>query len=148
MIRSEDIMTRKIKFPLEMAKNVKVRTLEELQEHFNLEKVLGYYVDGKLIIWLNDRYYDDQVMQIKELDIRLPDFTGRLCRIIGMDIDSDDTVDLELIKRTNVKNKIFKDVDEEALLLLKKNWQSCLMEISNLHTFIGNYIQYRLQNEI
>lgn len=48
----------KIKKPLEVANGVQARTLKELQENFDLEKIVGYYYDGKLLTWLTERYYD------------------------------------------------------------------------------------------
>ena len=72
-------MVKKIKFPLEMGQGIYVRTIEELNENFNIEKVLGYYVDGKLITWLNDRYYKNEAFKIEQLDAQAPDFISRLC---------------------------------------------------------------------
>ena len=44
-----------VKFPLIMSDGTPVRTIEELREHFDLEAVLGYYSNGRLIKWLEDR---------------------------------------------------------------------------------------------
>ena len=41
-------MARKIKFAMKMRDDVEVRTLSELKEHFDLERVMTYYLDGKL----------------------------------------------------------------------------------------------------
>ena len=132
-----------------MANGVKVRTIEELRENFDLEMILGYYVDGKLILWLSDRYYDNQVTEIKQIDSNQPEFVCKLCRILGVDTDFNGVFDLGLIKRRNAKIKILNDdsIDEEMLNLIKKNWQTYLMEITHFQTFIGNYLQCRLQNE-
>ena len=142
-------MAKQIRFPLEMANGVKVRTIEELRENFDLEMILGYYVDGKLILWLSDRYYDNQVTEIKQIDSNQPEFVCKLCRILGVDTDFNGVFDLGLIKRRNAKIKILNDdsIDEEMLYLIKRNWQTCLMEITHFQTFIGNYLQCRLQNE-
>ena len=46
-------MAKKIKFALELANGVKVRSgLEELREHFDMEKIAGYFLLGKLAEWL------------------------------------------------------------------------------------------------
>ena len=47
--------TKKIKFALEMKDGIQVRNLEDLRDNFDLEKTVGYFLDGKLITWLNDR---------------------------------------------------------------------------------------------
>ena len=66
-----DKMDRKIKYALQMGDGVNVRTLEDLRQHFDFNEVTGYYVDHKLIEWLEDRYYDD-VKQNIEGDLPTP----------------------------------------------------------------------------
>ena len=39
-------MAKKIRFPLTMADNAKVRTLDELQEHFDLDTVPDFCKNG------------------------------------------------------------------------------------------------------
>ena len=58
----------KIKFPLEMANGVQARTLNDLKENFDIEKVTGYFLDGKLQTWLEDRYYEDEAEAISFLE--------------------------------------------------------------------------------
>ena len=41
-------MAKKIKFPLEMKDGVMVRTIEELRENFDVEKLVEHYESGKL----------------------------------------------------------------------------------------------------
>ena len=48
-------MAKKIKFALEMAEGIKVRTIEDLRAHFDMERVMMYFSDGKLLEWLEDR---------------------------------------------------------------------------------------------
>ena len=60
-------MAKKIKFTLEMKDGVQVRTLEDLQENFDIEKVVGYFSDGKLQTWLDERYYEDEAEAISKL---------------------------------------------------------------------------------
>ena len=44
-------MAKKIKFALKL-NDVDVRTLESLQENFEFEKVVAYFLDGKLLTQL------------------------------------------------------------------------------------------------
>ena len=55
-------MAKKIKFPLEMRDGVQVRDIEELREYFDIEKALGYLLDGKLVVLCQD------LVQIKMRD--------------------------------------------------------------------------------
>ena len=49
-------MAKKIRFPLEMDNGLEVRSMEELRNNFSLGRVLEYIQNGKLVIWLRDRY--------------------------------------------------------------------------------------------
>ncbi len=48
----------KLKFPLKLKDNVDVHNIDELREHFDLERIIGYFQDGRLLTWLKGRYYD------------------------------------------------------------------------------------------
>ena len=110
-------MVKKIKFPLEMAGNVPVRTLEELREHFDMEKVLGYYADGKLLIWLQDRYYEDEAAQLSELSGKHPEFKAQLCAIFGVENNCTDAIDLETVERRNARlAKLKQFTDDDAII--------------------------------
>ena len=58
---------KKLKLPLEMANGKQVRSLQELRDNWDLEKVLGYYLNGRLAKWLNDRYYAEEAEKIQQL---------------------------------------------------------------------------------
>ena len=59
-------MAKLIKFPLEMANGTKVRTLEELQEHYDIASVIKYYKDGRLLRWLKANYQDEIAENLQE----------------------------------------------------------------------------------
>lgn len=113
----EGIMAKKIKFPLEMANGVKARTLEELQQNFNLEKVLGYYFDGKLQQWLADRYYKKELNGIEELSVDDQQMAEKLCSILGVQYEADaiDTVK-DIAWRNERLAKLKQYTDDENLL--------------------------------
>ena len=73
-----------VKFPLKMADEARVKTLEELREHFDLAAVLGYYDDGRLIRWLRNGFYDKEAEQVETLDKSTGDFVSNLCEILGV----------------------------------------------------------------
>ena len=78
-------MARKIRFPLKMKNGVEVRTLDELKENFDLESVLGYFIDGKLATWLADRYYDEKAEAVSALSAEMPDLNAKLCEILEVE---------------------------------------------------------------
>lgn len=70
------------KFPLILKDGVKVCNLEDLQENFDLEKIMAYFASGKLAEWLEDRYLEEKAEAIRELTQDTPDLPKRLCEIL------------------------------------------------------------------
>lgn len=60
-------MGKRERKPLFLKNNYPVRTLEELQEHFDLQKIKEYYANDQLLQWLNERYYEEQAKRIANL---------------------------------------------------------------------------------
>ena len=90
-------MSKKIRFPLKMADDTQVRTLDELREHFDLESVLAHYKSGKLLTWLEDRYLEGEAEAVRSLDEATPDFQRKLCEVFQVEYAGDDA-DLEAIQ--------------------------------------------------
>lgn len=101
-------MAKKIRFPLDMGNGVEVRTLEELKANFSIEKVLGYYTDGKLITWLRDRYLDDIADKLMGIDKDDTEISKKICNVFDVEY-KEENVDLETIKEKNRKLAILKD---------------------------------------
>ena len=111
-------MARKVKFALEMANGTKVRSnLEELREHFDMESIVSYYLSGKLLEWLEDRYYDDEAAKIEELDKDSPNLNAQLCAIIGVDASKYDALDLEAVERLNEKKTILRQKTSDSTII-------------------------------
>ena len=98
-------MAKKIKFALKLKDGADVRTLEALQEHFDLEKVTAYLLDGKLLEWLEDRYYDEEAEKIRALDKDAKDFHKQLCNALGAPYEGEDEIDIEALERLNEKRE-------------------------------------------
>ena len=110
------MVKKKIRFPLEMTDGTQVRSLDELQEHFDLEAVLGYYKSGQLSIWLNDRYLEDEAEAVSALDENAPDFQKQLCAVFGVEFQGEE-MDLEEIKLRQERLKRLRQfTDEETYI--------------------------------
>ena len=111
-------MARKIKFALEMPDGMKVRgSLEELQEHFDAETVTGYFLSGKLMEWLEDRYYEDEAEKLRSLDKDAPDFRQQLCSILGVEYAGDEELDVAQLERLNEKKALLRQkTDDEEII--------------------------------
>ena len=102
-------MAKKIRFPLEMENEIEVRSMEELRQNFSISRVLSYLKDGKLEVWLRDRFEIDIADKIGQLDLQAEDLTKRLCEIF----------DTPYNEKTEEKLKKAEERAERILLLKK-----------------------------
>lgn len=110
-------MVKKIKFPLEMANGIQVRSLEELQENFDLERVIAYYMNGKLLIWLKDRYYDDKAEQILQLNSKDENLKEKICSIFGVKDAAAQDIDLAKLEEQSKRiSELKKYTDQEEII--------------------------------
>ena len=80
-------MAKKIRFALEMDNGVEVRSLEELKNNFSLARVVGYLEDGKLMIWLRDRYADEIADEVEQLNSDDEELERKICEIFDVSYD-------------------------------------------------------------
>lgn len=80
-------MAKKIRFPLEMENGVEVRSMEELRDNFSISRVLSYLKNGKLEVWLRDRFETDIADRIGQLDLQAEDLARNLCEIFDITFD-------------------------------------------------------------
>ena len=117
-------MAKKIRFPLEMENGVEVRSMEELREHFSLARVLEYVKNGKMVIWLKDRYVDDIAGLIEELDISSDSLAKEVSEIFDVPYDEKAQEELEnaamraervkKLKRYTDEKKYIAEIDRVA----------------------------------
>ena len=109
---------KKIKLPLEMANGVLVRTLDELKENWDLEKVINYYLNGKLLTWLNDRYYTELAEEVAALNgiNDNAELQKKLCGIFGIEAE-DNFVDLEAVAERNRRLEILRQYTADDAVL-------------------------------
>ena len=106
-------MPRKIKFALEMADGVEVRSLEELREHFDLDKVVDCFRNGKLLEWLEDRYYDEEAEIISAINESDDHSSEELCKALGVDPDKY-VLDPAFIERIKEKKSFLQSKTDDA----------------------------------
>ena len=90
---------KKIRFPLEMDNGAEARTLDELREHFSMEKVVLYYSDGKLLKWLRNNYLDEEAEAISELDPKDPELNRKICGIFDVEYNESAKVEIGKVER-------------------------------------------------
>ena len=101
-----------------MANGVLVRTLDELKENWDLEKVLNYYLNGKLLTWLNDRYYTELAEEVSALNgiNDNAELQKKLCGIFGIEAEID-LVDLEAVAERNRRLEILRQYTADDAVL-------------------------------
>lgn len=110
-------MAKKIRFPLQM-NGTDVRTIEELRENFDLSSVLGYLTNGKLVTWLEDRYYDNEAMAVRALSTDEADLNQKLMSILGVSNDvKTEEIDLEAIQRRNEKLMLLRQITDDKEII-------------------------------
>lgn len=114
-------MAKKIKFPLIMKNDAQVRDLDELREHFDLDKVIGYFLDGKLLSWLEARYYDAEADAVRALNKDDADVHRRLCEIFGVEYHAEEApkIDVETVEERNRRLSELKQYTSDVTILGK-----------------------------
>ena len=112
-------MAKKIKFPLIMKNDVIVKNLDELRENFDLGRVVGYFLDGRLFRWLEARYYDTEAEAIQNLNKDSADFNKRLCSIFGVQYEEvyNSQADIQAIEERNAKFAKLKQYTSNPVIL-------------------------------
>ena len=99
-------MARKVKFPLELKDGYLARSnIEEVRAHFDLEKIIAQFHNGRLKIWLEDHYLSEMAEQVAALDGDAPDLAAQLCAILGVEGVATENVDSSLIQRREEKRQ-------------------------------------------
>lgn len=113
-------MARRVKAPLEMGNGEMVRTMEQLRENFDLEKVLEYLVDGRLMTWLEERYYTSEAERVAELDVMASDRAEKICDIFGVECPKEMVkIDEEKITEQRERLNRLRQYTDDQLLLSK-----------------------------
>lgn len=99
-------MARIVKFPLKMPNGAEVRTLDELKNNFDVESVVGYFNDGRLIIWLRARHFDNEADKVAKLKKNDSSLHKKLCEIFGVESEVEDLDIVEIARRTERLNKL------------------------------------------
>ena len=112
-------MAKTIKFPLKLKDDFPVRSVEELRQHFDLNKIIGYFLDGKLLSWLESRYYDTEAEAVKTLDKNDNAIKSKLCAIFGVEQTDDSIIDVLSIEEKNKRLAILRQYTSDENILNK-----------------------------
>ena len=102
-----------------MKNDVLVKNLDELRENFDLNMVVGYFLDGRLFRWLEARYYDAEAEAIKNLNKDSANLNQRLCDIFGVQYEEvyNSQSDIQAIEERNAKLTKLKQYTSNPIIL-------------------------------
>ena len=110
-------MAKIVKIPLVMKNGEKATDMKSLLNNFDAESVVGYFLNGKLEKWLNDRYYEEEAEAVASLEKDDPELTKKLCAVFGVEYEDNTALDAEEIAWRNERIARLKQLtdDEEVL---------------------------------
>lgn len=103
-------MARKEKFALIMADGAEVRNIDDLKSHFDIDSIVRDFSNGKLLTWLESRYYDDEAEEIKDISPDDYNLEQKLCEIFGVETPE------EVKRRAERLERLKKYTDDETIL--------------------------------
>ena len=83
-----------------------INSLGELRENFNLAEVIESFINGSLVKWLEDNYYEYEAEQLSALDINDKKIKPKICNILKVDY-------LKALQLTEEEKRKFDERKEE-----------------------------------
>lgn len=112
-------MAKTVRFPLKMKDSIEVRTMGELKENWDMEKIVGYFLDGKLTTWLTSRRYEKEAAQVEALEKDDKALRQNLSAIFGIEYKANKSTeeDMETIQAQQEKlNKLRQYTTDKEIL--------------------------------
>lgn len=103
-------------FALEMKEGVHVRSITELKDNFDIEKVVGYFLDGKLKKWLDARYYEEELAAIEQLNEDDPLLSRKLCELFDVKCVEESVNTEEIAERNARISRLKQYTDDEEII--------------------------------
>lgn len=101
-----------------MKDRIMVRTIEELRQHFDTEKLYEHWMNGKLQTWLSDRHYNEQLEMINKVKNNGTNVITDLFKILDIAVDMEaNVVQGEEIASKYEKNKILRQFTSDESIL-------------------------------
>ena len=103
-------MAKKERFALIMEDGAEVRNIDDLKAHFDVGSVVRDFSSGKLLTWLEDRYYDEEADAIRAINDNDACLEAKLCEIFGVKTPE------EIERRLQRLNRLKQFTNDEKIL--------------------------------
>ena len=138
-------MGRKIRFTLKNTEGKSITTLEELRTYGDLKCVVESFYTQKLMRWLEDRKYIEELELLSNIDIDDVDFLEKLVTILGLqradivcDIDTIKKEQDKLVALKEYKKNVQNREDARIAELLEKAFLEGETELYNTYQLMLN----------
>ena len=96
-----------------LGNDVQIRTIEELRHHFDMALILVYFLTGRLLSWLDEKYYEVEAEKVEQLSENDPNLQEKLCEILG--VEPSTYVESVSLRNEQIK-QLRKYTDDPAIL--------------------------------
>ncbi len=93
-----------------------MRTLEELKANFEIETVIEYYLDGRLVNWLEQRYYTKEAQLLQNLNENSDTLPLEISNMFGVDFNQSGFNYQEYTKKRAKLEVISKYTSDQVIL--------------------------------
>lgn len=106
------IMTTELTF-----NGVTIHSLKELRDNFNSEELLKYHMDGSLLSWLEQHYYENEAIAINQIPFDKPGCINKLCKALGLECEPVENMTEEEKEKLNRKRIIVSEFTSDSDVL-------------------------------
>lgn len=96
-----------------------IHSLKELQEHFNADELMKYHIDGELLLWLQQHYYEKEAEEVEKIDYHKPGCLPKLCSALGIDYIASASLSEEEKEKWEQRKKIVSEYTTDEKILSK-----------------------------
>ncbi len=94
-----------------------VHSLKELRENYNAEEMLDYYIEGDLLAWLEQHYYENEASALKEISCDQQECIQKVYRVLGIDYASPENMSEAERNKWEAKKRIVSEYTSDDKIL-------------------------------
>lgn len=94
-----------------------IHSIKELRENYNAEELMRYHMDGNLLEWLDQHYYENEAEAIKNIDFNQAGCVHKICAALGIDYMSTQNMTDEEKAKWDEKKRIVSEYTTDPTIL-------------------------------